>query len=167
MHDHELLYSTVHYYETFYPHKIGSNFDKKILISLNGGGAWTRNFRGYSATLPKTAFNFTGRSLCRKLSVLVYAWFTIAHIVHGDIMYNILFEGFIQSALVEKMVLADDPAGFVDRQLFDFPPERDMYLDDLKVPVPEDIPDLEKVLKVRLGWYRLSCTNLTQYTAMI
>ena len=48
------------------------------------------------------------------------------------------------------MVLADDPAGFVDRQLFDFPPERDMYLDDLQVPVPEDIPDLEKILKVRL-----------------
>ena len=44
-----------------------------------------------------------------------------------------------------------DPAGFIDRQLFDFPPERGMYLDDLKVPVPEDIPDLEKVLKVRYG----------------
>ena len=57
------------------------------------------------------------------------------------------FEGFIQPAFVEKMVLADDPAGFVDWQLFDFPPERDMYLDDLKVPVPEDIPDLEEVLK--------------------
>lgn len=74
------------------------------------------------------------------------------------------FEGFIQPAFVEKMVLADDPAGFVDRQLFDFPPERDMYLDDLKVPVPEDIPDLEKVLKVRLGC--LSCSNLTQYTIL-
>ena len=47
------------------------------------------------------------------------------------------------------MVLGDDPAGFVDRQLFDFPPERDMYLDDLKVPVPDDVPNLEKVLKVR------------------
>lgn len=42
---------------------IGSDFDKKTLISLNGGGAWTRNFRSYSATLPKTAFNFTGTSI--------------------------------------------------------------------------------------------------------
>ena len=56
-------------------------------------------------------------------------------------------KGFIQPAFVEKMILADDPAGFVDRQLFDFPPERDMYLDALKVPVPDDVPDLEKVLK--------------------
>ena len=48
-------------------------------------------------------------------------------------MYSFI-EGFIQPAFVEKMVLADDLAGFVDWQLFDFPPERDMYLDDLKVP---------------------------------
>lgn len=47
------------------------------------------------------------------------------------------------------MLLADDPAGFVDRQLFDFPPERDMYLDDLKVPIPNDIPEIESVLRVR------------------
>ena len=46
------------------------------------------------------------------------------------------------------MVLSDDPPGFVDRQLFDFPPERDMYLDDLKVPVPDDVPELENILKV-------------------
>ena len=47
------------------------------------------------------------------------------------------------------MILADDPAGFVDRQLFDFPPERDMYLKELKVPVPNDIPDIESILRVR------------------
>ena len=53
--------------------------------------------------------------------------------------------GFIQPAFVERMVLSDDPAGFVDRQLFDFPPERDMYLD---VPVPDDVPELENILMV-------------------
>ena len=65
-------------------------------------------------------------------------------------MYSFI-EGFIQPAFVEKMVLADDPAGFVDWQLFDFPPERDTYLDDLKVPVPDDVPELERVLKVSLS----------------
>ena len=34
----------------------------------------------------------------------------------------------------------DDPDGFVDRQLFDFPLERDVYLGDLKVPIPADVP---------------------------
>ena len=57
------------------------------------------------------------------------------------------------------MVLADDPAGFVDRHLFDFPPEIDMYLDDLKVPVPDDVPDLERVLKVDINQF---CTITIQ-----
>ena len=46
------------------------------------------------------------------------------------------------------MVLADDPAGFVDRQLLDFLPERDLYLNDLKVPVPDDVPNTESILRV-------------------
>ena len=57
--------------------------------------------------------------------------------------------GFIQPAFVDRLLQADDPAGFVDRQLFDFPPERDAYLDDLKVPIPDDSPNLEDILKVK------------------
>ena len=75
----------------------------------------------------------------------------ISYCMHGlwlIFLFIVFNTGFIQPAFVEKMLLADDPAGFVDRQLFDFPPERDMYLDDLKVPVPDDVPDIESVLKV-------------------
>ena len=47
--------------EVYYIHGIaGSDFDKKTLITLNGGGSWTRNFRSYTATIPQTAFNITG-----------------------------------------------------------------------------------------------------------
>ncbi len=38
----------------------GSTVDRKTLLTLNGGGAWSRNFRSYSASVPKTAFNITG-----------------------------------------------------------------------------------------------------------
>ena len=47
------------------------------------------------------------------------------------------------------MLKVEDPDGFVDRQLFDFPPDSDVYLDDLKVPIPSDVPRLVDVLKVR------------------
>lgn len=46
------------------------------------------------------------------------------------------------------MLQADDPDGFVDRQLFDFPPERNVYLDDLKVPIPQDVPKMMDIFKV-------------------
>ena len=36
-------------------------------------------------------------------------------------------------------------------ELFDFPPERDMYVDDLKVPVPDDVPELENILLILLS----------------
>ena len=32
-----------------------------------------------------------------------------------------------------------------DRQLFDFPPERDVYLDELKVPIPIGVPSLKDI----------------------
>lgn len=38
----------------------GSTVDCKTLITLNGGGQWTRNFRSYSAAMPNTSFNITG-----------------------------------------------------------------------------------------------------------
>ena len=46
------------------------------------------------------------------------------------------------------MLQVDDPDGFVDRQLFNFPPERDVYLGDLKVPIPADVPDLQEIFQV-------------------
>ncbi len=92
----------------------GSTVDRKTLITLNGGGQWTRNFRSYSATLPKTCFNITG---------------------------------FIQPAFVERMLLADDADGFNDRQLFDFPPERDVHFDELKIPVPPEVPKLTGIFR--------------------
>jgi len=46
------------------------------------------------------------------------------------------------------MLWVEDPDGFVDRQLFDFPPDRDVYLEDLKVPTPDDVSNLKDVFKV-------------------
>ena len=37
-----------------------STMDRKTLITLNGGGAWARNYRSYTAVLEKTAFNIAG-----------------------------------------------------------------------------------------------------------
>jgi len=90
----------------------GSVMDRKTFITLNGGSSWTRNYRNYSASMSKTAFN-----IC----------------------------GFIQPAFVEKMLLSDDADGFNDRQLFCFPPQRDVLLGDLKVPIPTDVPALHQV----------------------
>ena len=56
-------------------------------------------------------------------------------------------EGFIQPTFVDRMLQADDADGFVDRQLFDFPPERNVYLDDLKVPIPQDVPKMMDIFK--------------------
>jgi len=53
--------------------------------------------------------------------------------------------GFIQPAFVEKILLSDDADGFNDRQLFCFPPQRDVLLSDLKVPITTDIPALYQV----------------------
>ena len=39
-----------------------STMDRKTLISLNGGGAWARNYRSYTAVLDQTAFNVTGNN---------------------------------------------------------------------------------------------------------
>ena len=91
---------------------MGSTIDRKTFLTLNGGGSWSRNFKNYSATVEKTAFNITG---------------------------------FIQPAFVHQMLHSSDHDGMNDRQLFDFPPERDVFLDQLKVPMPEDIPDLKAI----------------------
>lgn len=63
--------------------------------------------------------------------------------------------GFIQPCFVFEMLHADDRDGLNDRQLFEFPPERDMFLDELKVPMPDDIPDLKDVFKVVMQEHKL------------
>ena len=56
-------------------------------------------------------------------------------------------ERFIKPTFVDWMLQADDADGFVDRQLFDFPPERNVYLNDLKVPIPRDVPKMVDIFK--------------------
>lgn len=60
-------------------------------------------------------------------------------------MQNTAFNvcGFIQPSYVYDMLTkSPDADGLNDRQLFDFPPEREVLLDDLKVPMPDDTPSL-------------------------
>ena len=91
-------------------YKHSSTVDRNTLLTLNGGGSWSQNFKSYSATVEKTAFNVTS---------------------------------FIQPAFMYEMLnLVPDADGLNDCQLFDFPPEREMLLDDLVVPMPADTPDL-------------------------
>ena len=53
--------------------------------------------------------------------------------------------GFIQPTFVEKMLLSDDADGFNDRQMFVFPPQRDVLFNDLKLPIPVNVPSLRSV----------------------
>jgi len=46
------------------------------------------------------------------------------------------------------MLLSDGADGFNDRQPFCFPPQRDVLLSDLEVPIPTDIPALHQVYAV-------------------
>ena len=95
----------------------GSVMDRKTLITLNGGSSWSRNYRNYSASMSKTAFNISG---------------------------------FIQPTFAEKMLPSNDADGFNDRQLFSFPPQRDVFLKDLSLPIPSGLPSLEKIyMKLR------------------
>ena len=56
--------------------------------------------------------------------------------------------GFIQTAFVYEMLnLTPDADGLNDRQLVDFPPEREMFLDELVVPMPSDTPDLLEIFE--------------------
>ena len=53
--------------------------------------------------------------------------------------------GFIQPTFVEKMLLSEDADGFNDRQMFVFPPQRDVLFNDLKLPIPSNVPPLTSV----------------------
>ena len=93
----------------------GATIDRKTLLSLNSGSSWCRNFRNYSGTIEKTAFNLTG---------------------------------FIQPAFAFQMLNSPDHDGLNDRQLIAFPPERDVFLKDLKVPMPTHIPSLKTLFEI-------------------
>ena len=54
--------------------------------------------------------------------------------------FNVL--GFIQPAFMKKMFLLDDADGFNDQQLFSYPPQRDVFLKELALPMPSDLPSL-------------------------
>ena len=56
--------------------------------------------------------------------------------------------GFIQPAFVVKMLLSDDADGFNDHQLFAFPPQRDIFLKELALPIPSQLPSLENVCTI-------------------
>ena len=90
---------------------IGSTIDRKTLLTLNGGGSWSRNFN-YSATVKINAFNITG---------------------------------YIHPGFVHQMLHSSDHDGMNDRQLFDFSSKRDVFLDQLNVLVPEDIPNVKGI----------------------
>ena len=68
--------------------------------------------------------------------------------------------GFIQPAFAENMLTSPDADGFNDRQLMDFPPEREVYLRELKVPIPDEVPKLLSIYKV----LRDAHTNPKEYT---
>ena len=85
--------------------------DHKTLITLNGGSSWSRNYRYYTASMSKTAFNMAG---------------------------------FIQPAFVEKM-LSNDADGFNNRQLFAFPPQQDVLLNNVKLPISHNVPSLKEI----------------------
>ena len=50
---------------------------------------------------------------------------------------------FIHSSFVYEMLTNSD--GLNDRQLFDFPPERELFLDQLQVLMPPETPSLEDI----------------------
>jgi len=70
--------------------------------------------------------------------------------------------GFIQPAFVYEMLnIAPDADGLNDRQLVDFPPEREMLLDELVVPMPLNTPDLQEIfLKIADNHQEMQVYNL-------
>ena len=56
--------------------------------------------------------------------------------------------GFIQPAFAFQMLNSPDHDGLNDHQLIAFPPERDVFLKDLKVPMPTHIPSLKTLFEI-------------------
>ena len=74
--------------------------------------------------------------------------------------------GFIQPTFVEKMLLSEDADGFNDRQLFVFPPQQDVFLNDLKQPIPPNIPPLKSIYKLLRITHSTSCTYIVTGEAL-
>ena len=62
-------------------------------------------------------------------------------------MLNTAFNisGFKQ---LEKMLMSSDADGFNDRQLFCFPPQRDVFLGEFKLPLPSHLPASAMCMKL-------------------
>ena len=70
--------------------------------------------------------------------------------------------GFIQPAFVYEMLNeVPDADGLNDRQLFDFPPERNIFLDELVVPTPPHTPDLFELFSTI---HEVHKSNVVQYS---
>jgi hypothetical protein len=52
---------------------------------------------------------------------------------------------FIQPAFIEKMLVPKDADRFNDRQIFAFPPQRDVLLNDLKLLIPPNVPSVKEI----------------------
>ena len=58
----------------------------------------------------------------------------------------------------EKMLMSDDADGFNDRQLFCFPPQRDVLLGELKLSLPSHLPALSDVYETVRAFHSEQCT---------
>ena len=74
--------------------------------------------------------------------------------------------GFIQPSFAEKMLLSDDADGFNDRQLFVFPPQRDVLLGELKLPIPSNIPSLKSIYTCLRTIHSSTCTYVLSGDAL-
>ena len=54
--------------------------------------------------------------------------------------------------------MCDDADGFNDRQLFCFPPQRDVFLGELKLPLPSHLPALRDVYETVRAFHIDQCT---------
>ena len=54
--------------------------------------------------------------------------------------------------------MSDDADGFNDRQLFCFPPQRDVFLGELKLSLPSHLPALSDVYETVRAFHSEQCT---------
>lgn len=95
---------------------LGSRLDCSTLLDLYNGGSWCRNFKNKESA--STKMRQTSFNMC----------------------------GFMQPSFMVKMLSNIDPDGFNDRQFFVCSEEVDKKYTDLKVPMDESVPKLDRVL---------------------
>ena len=67
--------------------------------------------------------------------------------------------------MYELLNIAPDADGLNDRQLVDFPSEREMLLDELVVPMPLNTPDLQEIfLKIPDNHQEMPVYSPADYT---